>query len=182
MATLEVIRHRAAICGNVTDTHTGTPLAGVTIEIVGTALKTKTRADGFYYFQDLSNGTYALKADATALGSLYGTKTINNVVVSSDTSGRPIFDAKGNIDLSSPRLSGVVKRSDNQLPIAYADVYLRASNKRTKCSKTGQYVLSEVEAGTQTIVVSATGFDSVSRSISLIAGQDKVEDFSLTPS
>jgi len=182
MSTVETVRHRAAICGYVSDASSGAGIAGATVELAAQGLQTQTRADGFYNFLDLPDGSYTLHATAPQLGSCYGTVTVAGVSVASDGEGRPLLDPKGNLGLRPTRLSGLVQRSDNLAPIAYADVFLRASNLKTKSDKLGQYVVSAVEAGTQTVQVSAPGFTTVSQSVSLNAGQNTAVDFKLTAS
>jgi hypothetical protein len=92
-----------------------------------------------------------------------------------------VFDARANFTLPPTRLAGVVRRRDTSAPVAYADVHLRASNVKTTCNKLGQYALSAVEAGTQTVQVSAAGFTAASQVVTLEAGKDTVVEFSLTP-
>jgi hypothetical protein len=182
MAIVATIRHRAAISGYVSDAVSGAGIAGAVVTLEGQDQQTRTHADGFYYFLDLANGAYTLHAEAPALGSRYGSVTATGVSVASDSVGRPLFDPKGNLALPPTRLTGLVRRSDNLAPIAYADVQLRASRVTSKSNKLGQYVLSAVEAGTQTMQVTALGFTTISQPVSLIAGQSIVVDFNLTPS
>lgn len=180
MSSLE-IRHRAAIGGYVSDAVSGIAIAGATVELAPTSLQTRTRPDGFYYFLDLPDGLYTLHAAAPALASRYGTVTATGVAVASDAAGRPIVDPKANLGLPPTQLTGVVRRSDTLAAIAYAEVRLRASNIKTRSSKLGQYVLPAVEAGTQTVQVSAPGFVTSSQAVTLGAGEETVVDFSLIP-
>jgi hypothetical protein len=182
MAIVATIRHRAAISGYVSDAVSGTGIAGATVTLEGQDQQTLTGADGFYFFLDLPNGSYTLHAEAPALGSRYGAVTAAGVAVASDGAGRPLFDPKGNLALPPTRLTGLVRRSDNLAPIAYADVQLRASRVAVKSNKLGQYGLTAVEAGTQTVQVAAPGFATISQPVSLSAGQSRVVDFNLTPS
>lgn len=181
MSDVELIRHRAAICGYVSDAVSGTGIARATVELAPVALQTETRPDGFYYFLDLPDGLYTLHAAAPALGSRYGTVTTAGVAVASDSAQRPIFDPKGNLGLPPTRLAGLVQRSDTLAAIAYAEVRLRATNVKTRSRKLGQYALSAVQAGTQTVQVSAPGFVTISQAATLTAGQETVVNFSLTP-
>jgi len=182
VTTIETVRHRAAICGYVSDAVSGEAIAGATVELAAQGLQARTRDDGFYAFLDLPDGSYTLRASAPQLGSTYGTVTAVGVAVASDGSGRPVLDSRGNLALPPTKLSGVVRRSDTMAPIAYADVFLRASLVRTKSNKVGQYSASAVEAGTQTVQVSAPGFTAASQSVTLNAGQSTTTDFTLTPS
>jgi hypothetical protein len=182
MAVIEIITHRAAICGYVSDGHSGEGLRGATVQLLAGGAETRTGADGFYSFLDLADGLYTLAAAAPQLGSRYGTVQVTAVAVARAADGRPLFDSKGNLGLPPTRLSGTVRRSDTLAPIAYADVHLRASRVHTKASPLGQYALSAVEAGTQTVEISAVGFMPVTQAVSLTAGQDTIVDFHLTPS
>ena len=111
----------------------------------------------------------------------YGTATVAGVSVESDSEGRPVIDAKANIGLPPTRLIGQVNRSGDSSPIPYAKLRLRASNVKTTARKTGQYTFSGVEAGKQTVHVSATGFAPLDQKVTLAPGQDTVVDFTLTP-
>jgi hypothetical protein len=182
MAHIETFRHRAAISGYVRDAVSGDGIGGAVVHISAPQRETRTNGDGFYYFLDLDDGSYGLQVSAPSLGSRYGSLTVLNVLVTSDASGRPVLDPRGNLSLSPTRLSGVVRRSDTSAPIAYAEILLRASNLRAKSDKTGQYRLSPAEAGTQTVQVRASGFVTLSQTVSLNVGQQTVVDFSLNPS
>ncbi len=181
MSSVELIRHRAAICGYVSDAVSGTGLAGATVELLPNGLQTETGADGFYYFLDLPDGLYTLHATALGFGSRYGMATNSGVAVASDSAGRPVFDPKGNLGLPPTRLAGQVQRSDTLAAIAYAEVRLCASNAKTLSNKLGQYAHSAVEAGTQTVQVSAPGFATNSQAVTLTAGQETLVDLSITP-
>jgi Carboxypeptidase regulatory-like domain len=182
MPALETVRHRAAICGYVRDASSGAGIPGAAVEIVGVNARTETRADGFYYFADLPNGSYTLRARAPALSRSYTGVTVAGVVVGSDAAGRPVFDPKGDLGLSPTRLSGRVQRAGSLAPIARAEVRLRASGERTMSNNLGQYQLSAIEAGTQTVQISAAGFAAKAQSVTLNAGQNTAADFTLTPS
>lgn len=134
------------------------------------------------FFLDLPDGSYTLAAAAPQLGSRYGSVSVPGVVVASDGDGRPIFDAKGRLELPPTRLSGLVRRGDTLAPIPRAQVRLRAAAVAVQSDPAGHYLLSAVEAGAQTAVVSAPGFVSISQVVVLTAGQQAVVDFSLTPS
>ncbi len=181
MPTIALARHRAAICGYVRDAQSGTGIPGATVEIVGAGARTETRADGFYYFVDLADGSYTLRAAAPALSRRYASVTVAGVTVASDAAGRPAFDPKGNLGLPPTRLSGRVQRAGSLAPIARAEVRLRASGEKTMSNNLGQYQLSAIEAGTQTVQISAAGFAAKPQSVTLNAGQNTAADFTLAP-
>ncbi len=159
-AEIIYIKHRAAIAGHVTDAITSEGILGAAVEVVGKNLRTQTREDGFFYFVDLEKGQYDLSVLVPQRSrSCYGgsdnepTGMITGVTVESD--GKPIFDQKANVALSPTSLVGLVKRSDNALPIPNAIVKLLGSEIQTLTHKDGKYLLSGVPAGNYTIQVSA---------------------------
>src|SRR5262249_761082 len=83
MSVWQTARHQVAIAGRVLDAETGKPLAGVLINIVSMPVafrrkvellskspaaltervdRTRSRADGLFYFLDLPEGKYTLSA------------------------------------------------------------------------------------------------------------------------
>lgn len=180
MSTIE-IRHRAAICGYVRDANSGGGFVGATVELVGGEVRTETRVDGFYYFLDLPDGSYTLHATAPALSSRYADVTVTGVTVASDDLGRPAFDPLGNLGLPPTSVSGRVQRAGSLAPVAHAEVRLRASGVKATSNTLGEYVLSAIEAGTQTAQVSAPGLTTNSQGVTLDAGKNTVVDFTLAP-
>jgi len=181
MSVIETIRHRAAICGHVTDAQSGAPIGGALVSLVQPPRDTRTRADGFYFFTDLEDGHYALQVSAPALGSRYGTAIAATVAVGSDGKGSPLLDPRGELALPSTRLSGTVSRSSDGTPVAFAQVLLPASGIRTLSDKVGHYQLGAIEAGAQRVQVTATGFTSFNGTVTLLAGQALANDIAMTP-
>src|SRR5262249_49173319 len=140
----------------------GAGIPGATVEVVGQGEQTQTRADGFYHFLDLPDGSYTLQAAAPGLGSRYAGVTVAGVLVAGDSAGRPVLDPRGDLGLPPTRLTGRVQRTGSLAPIARAEVRLRAGGVKTTSNNLGQYVLSAVEAGTQTVQTSASGFTTTS--------------------
>lgn len=182
MEAAMLIRHQAAICGYVVDAVSGLGIGGAEVRIPLQNLLTLARADGFYAFLDLADGSYDLTATAPRFGSCYGSVAVPGVVVASAADGRPTFDAKGRLALPPTCVSGLVQRADTLAPIPRAQVRLRAAGAVVQSDPAGHYQLCAVEAGAQTAVVSAPGFVSSSRVVVLTAGQQAVADFSLAPS
>lgn len=180
MSTVEIIRHRAAISGYVRDAKSGAGLAGASVDITGRNATAEAAADGFYYFLDLPDGSYTLHAAAPALGTRYTDVTVAGVTVAKDASGAPSLDPRGTLALSPTRLAGQVTAAGSLTPVPRAEVRLRATAVSTLSDATGRYALSAIEAGDQTVQVSATGFAALSQRVTLQAGQETVSDFTLT--
>jgi len=181
MASPLTLRHRAAIGGHVVDAATGAPIAGALVMIATPAQSAFTREDGFYSFIDLPDGSYALSASAPALGTRYGNAAAVTVTVASDASGAPQLDPRAELTLAPTRLAGIVRRADTSAPIPYAQLRLRASQLGVVGDVNGRYEFSPVEAGTQLVQVSATGYATSTSSVSLSVGQQSPADFALTP-
>jgi hypothetical protein len=176
----EVTRSHAAIGGTVTDSRSGAALAGATVEVLPLGVKASTGPDGFYGFLDLPPGTYSLRASLASPSSGYGSVTVGGVVVGTDPQGHPVLDGKASIALPPTRLIGIVKRADTQAPIAGAEVRVRTGGAVTRSNTLGQYVLTGVEAGAQSVRASAPGFATASVTITTVAGQDTSFDFALS--
>ncbi|HEY9670733.1 MAG TPA: carboxypeptidase regulatory-like domain-containing protein [Waterburya sp.] len=168
-SNVEEIRHRAAIAGYVTDAITRQGIWGAIVEIVGQNLRTQTRNDGFFYFRDLPTGQYSLNLAASHLGSRYGIATVLNVMVQNAADGRPIFDPKANIPLPPTRLTGQVKRSDNNQAIATAIIQVLGSEAQILTDKNRLFSLSGIQAGKPTIKVSAKGFVTATQQVIMTA-------------
>jgi len=181
MGTMEIIRHRAAIAGYVTDAESGENIPGAVIRITGDTIEIRAQADGFFYFLDLQPGQYTLDVSAPDRGSRYGRASVENVTVHDDAEGRPVFDVKANVALSPTSLAGKVTRSSDAQPIMNAVVRVLGSEIRTMTDNEGNYLLSPLQAGTPNIESSASGYVPAVQKATLIAGQKKIIDFSLDP-
>lgn len=182
MGVITTIRHRAAIAGHVVDAVSGLGIGDALITIPALDIETHSRPDGFYAFLDLPDGAYALTATAPALGRRYGSVTVGGIVVASTADGRPILDPKGRLPLPPTRLRGTVHRADTSAPIPRAQVRLRASAVAVLCDATGSYHVDALEAGTQTAVVTASGFISHSEQVVLTVGEEAILNFNLNTS
>lgn len=179
----EIISHRVAIAGSVTDAITGQYIAGAVVKIEGQNLQTQTREDGSFYFIDLLAGQYTLNISAPNLGSRYGTADVPNVTVQNDKDAKPKFEPQAfvYVKLSPTRLVGRVTQSGKP-PIPYALVQMLSSETQTETDKEGNYVFSGIQAGTHTVQVSLNG-SKYTQKVTLTAGQTTTApDFSLVPS
>lgn len=182
MAQWEQIRRQVALVGQVRDAQTGQALAGARVTISagpGTftswlatralqdgarwaALeerpdRTRTRADGRFYFLDLPSGPYTLTASLPELGSRYGAAQIQATVARS-ASGAIVL---AGVDLALPptAIKGQIT-GRNSAPVMLAEVRIKGSAERTFSDDRGNYLLVAVAAGRQTVVVSAQGYTS----------------------
>lgn len=177
---LEEVVNRAAIAGVVTDARSDDRLPDCVIEIAETGEQTTSDAEGFYAFLNLPPGTaVTLEVSAPKLGTRYGTASAANVTVAVDNRGVPVFDAKANIDLPPTTLTGRVKRADNNQPIEGAQVRIKGSSFAARTDSSGDFVLNAVQAGTPTVEISALGFKTDMRVVTMHRGEETSEIFSL---
>ncbi|MDL1877663.1 TonB-dependent receptor, partial [Cytophagia bacterium CHB2] len=78
------------ITGRVVDKQTGEPLAGASVQIVGTTMGTAADVNGYYFILQVPPGTYSVKA--TVIG--FEPVTVTNVKVAVDLTTKIDFSLK----------------------------------------------------------------------------------------
>ncbi len=204
MTQWEIVRHQVAVTGKVTDLRTRAPLAGVRVEITvapaafttwlaayarqygdrWAALaerpdRTTTAADGRYRFLDLPDGQYTFSASLPAAGSRYGAAQAQ-VTVTRDGQGR-IALAAADMSLPPTTLRGQVT-GQGAGALVLAEVRVQGSGERAFTDAQGRYLLAGLETGARHLAVSARGFATATRTVTLSpAGVESVSDFALVP-
>ncbi len=79
-------------------------------------------------------------------------------------------------------IQGVIKDATTQNPIENAEVSVQGTNLKTTTNAQGQYTIQDVPEGTRTVIATATGYTSQSKSVNVTANTTTTVDFSLTPS
>ncbi len=122
----------------------------------------RAQADGHYHYLDLPNGQYTLAASLPGTGSRYGTAAAQaNVARTSD--GR-ITLALADVALPPTTVRGTITNG-NAAPVRMAEVRVKGSGEQTFTDAQGQYILSGLEAGSRTVIVSARGFQPVTQTV-----------------
>ena len=185
----EIVRHRAAISGLVTDARTGRPLPGARVEITAgpaeftgrLALlakqhgsrwetlaerpdRTRAAADGFFRFLDLPAGSYALIGSLPGSGSRYGTVTAQ-VTLDADGQGNVSLQTAA-LALPSTTIQGRVS-DQADAAVRLAEVRVQGSGERAWSDAQGNYMLAGVEAGSRRLTIAARGFQSKSETVAL---------------
>ncbi|WP_424094760.1 carboxypeptidase-like regulatory domain-containing protein [Moorena producens] len=184
---LEAIRHQVAIAGQVKDAETKQVIPGAVVEIadmpeslkskldllaglygddwekrVERPDRTRTRVDGYFYFQDLPDGSYTLTASLLGTGTRYSAdptiKTIppgsntesddTEVQVSSDPETGADAIPTVNFYFQPTALKGNVTNSDDGEAVVMAKVEIEGSGEYTFTDNDGNYLLSSLEAST----------------------------------
>lgn len=204
IANWEQVRHQVAIAGVITDVQSRMALAGAWVIITDGPQEFKdwlarqaqqygaswaaaadwpdrkrTARDGLYYFIDLPNGPYTLRASLPDFGTRYGTAQIM-VNVSRDANGN-VARVAADIVLSPTTLKGQVTGKNNAA-VVMARVRVGGSGEMTLTDDQGAYVLAGIEAGNRTITVSVPGYQPATQAVALTQpGVVQTSNISLTP-
>ena len=205
MATVvawEEARHQVAISGRVTDSQTQRPLRGAQVRITTAPAaftnwlaiyqqahggrwatlgerpdQTRTAADGHFHFVDLPNGSYTVTASRPNAGTRYGEARVT-VTVARDAAGN-LAPIEAGVALAPTTVKGTIT-GPGDAPVPLADVRVKGSSERTVSDSQGGYLLTRVEAGTCTVLVTASGFRPASRSVPLVPGSLRTVNVALT--
>jgi hypothetical protein len=198
----EIVRHRAAIAGRVTDA--GRPLPGARVEITAgppaftsrLALlaqqhgsrwatmaerpdRTRAATDGFFRFLDLPAGQYTLTGSLPGSGSRYGAASAQ-VTLTDDGQGK-VELKMADLALPATTIQGRVSDPGNAA-VRMAEVRVQGSGERAWSDAQGNYVLSGVEVGSRKLTVAARGFQSKSETVALgQPGAVVTRDVTLSP-
>jgi hypothetical protein len=218
MGKWETVRHRVAIAGKLTDAGTGKPMSGAVVVItkMPAAFKglleakamqhgerwaamsekpdrTRTAADGLFYFMDLPDGQYTLAAALASKGKRYGTAQ-GTATVSRHKNG-DFAMAFLELALEPTTVRGKITDSGGKNGVVMAEVHVKGSGERTFSDAEGQYVLAGIEpsesqqpapggarplSAERTILVFAQGYRPESQRVTVEkAGASKTLDFML---
>ena len=203
MTQWETVRHQVAIAGQVSDAQGNVPLGGARVRITsGPAVFTNwlavhalqygeawatlpkrpdqvlTAADGHFHFMDLPNGQYTLTVSLPGAGTRYGSAQVQ-ATVSRNAQGK-ITMAASDIALPPTTIKGRVNGPGNA-NVAMAKIRVQGSGEQTFSDGQGRYLLTGLETGSRTVLVTAQGFRPLSRPVTLTAaGAVQTLDFALT--
>jgi hypothetical protein len=208
LMSTEKIRHQVAIAGKVSDKETGQTIGGAIVEITEMpepfktklALKalqyganwqtlperpdrTRTAVDGYFYFVDLPDGNYTLRATLPGTSTRYDSAQTTAIVASGDNEGKPKFAV--NIDLPPSGIKGQIKNQEGDA-VAKAKVQIQGSGEYTFSNDEGNYLLSGLEAPKDkkkkrsvNVSVFAPGYQQVGGRVEFGLGEVTQKDFPL---
>lgn len=178
-ANLALTSSPGIITGTITDASSATPIAGATVKISLNNITIATIATdsaGIFTATELAPGSYSVQAQATN----YQTTAQGAVVVASGTT-------TANIGLTpSPgTISGQITSVSSGNPLAGASVTLSKNGSIVSTTLTdtqGSYAIASLAPGSYTLQVTAANFQTTSRGVIVLANQNVVSSFSLSPS
>ena len=189
----ETIVQALSIAGRVIDSRTQQPILNAKVEIIESppAFQSQqawnppeysvayTRPDGSYYFTNLPDGAYKLRASAEAR---YGSTVTGNLNVSQTRlpNGRlPV--AQGDITLVATAIHGRITGAGQPLSGIQHNVriHLQGDTVYVASGGDGNYRLENLLPGKVTVEATAKNFRPATKTVTLTAGQDQVVDLAL---
>jgi hypothetical protein len=226
MSDWQIARHHVSIAGRVLDAGTGKPVAHALVYMSGevpkafdtklgiTALsyadrwhttlkrpdRTITRTDGIFYFLDLPDGKYELRAGVPDLEKLFRDlpEGDNKLRAPIPSYGKRFGVAQATVTiphggqgtqrvpfvslaLPATTVKGKVTGAGRKAGVVLAEVRVEGSGERTFTDVQGQYVITGIEPGKRVLVVSAQGYRDKTQSVTLAnPGASQPLDFTLT--
>jgi hypothetical protein len=158
-----------SLSGTVTDSGTGSPLAGATVSYPGGQVTTDSA--GAFSLASVTEGAY----DVTAAASGHASQTVNVVVGPGQASTQNFSLAA----VGAGTVSGQVVDAVTASPVAGATVSNTGGSTITDSG--GLYVLTNLPDGNTTVTASRTGYTSQSGVVVITAGSPTQQDFALAP-
>jgi hypothetical protein len=177
-ADFVLTKARGAITGLVVEKDSSIPLDGITVEISGTAYKTRTASGGIYLITNVSAGdTYTL----VAYGNSYETSSLSPVKVVEDATTKA-----DNIQLVVKKGSivGVVRDSVYSNPVANAIVSVKGQNSTKTTDASGTFTFENIPITISPTTVEATLANyqkGVAGGIIIYSGLSTSVTFTITP-
>ena len=140
-----------------------------------------TGADGWFHFDGLPDGRYAVEVSLPAAGSRYGTVTKKATV--KQAADPTVRNVPSDLSVALPptAVTGVVRDADGAT-VPMAELRIKGSGEKTLSDPDGAYRLGGIERGTRTVTVSARGLASAEAEVTLAdSGSQATLDFALKP-
>jgi choice-of-anchor B domain-containing protein len=160
------------LSGTVRNANTQAPLSGAQVVVEGANITSTTSASGTYSVP-VPPGTYTV--DCTEFGYAPGQ---SQVTISTGQISTLNFNLA---PLATGGLSGIVK-TPNQTPIAGATVTIQNTPLSTTTDANGLYSFASVPGASYNVTAGKFGFQTVTHTVAVTAGQQNNHDFTLQPS
>jgi hypothetical protein len=139
---------------------------------------TVSRSDGLFWFVDLPEGEYRLRAEIPSLGRRCGIAE-QKVLVTRDKEGS-VQRATTTLTVPITRLNGKVTGNNHPNGVAMAHVRVKGSGEQAITDVHGFYSLQGIEWGKRKVVVTASGYRALPREVDFAGPGVMVEhDFQL---
>ena len=164
------VQGAGSIGGKVTDTSSGTPIAGCTVSAGGKT--TTSDSDGDFTISNLSPTSYTVTASKSGYQDGSATVTVEaGKTVTANIALTPVAPTTGSI-------SGTVTDASTGSPIANCTV--SAGGKTAQTGSDGTYTIGNLTPGDYTVTASATGYVGGSAQVTVVAENAATADIKLT--
>jgi subtilisin family serine protease len=161
----------SGIVGQITNSATNAPVAGATVQVVGTNRSATTNASGFYAIDAIAPGNYSLNVSANGFDSQSTGATVVN--------GAPTT-MNFALNQGSAIVSGTVTDSVTGSPLANVAITLTGLTPgTTSTDANGFYSFSNLLAGSYTVAAALDGYTGQSTPASVGSGAAVTQDFAL---
>ena len=155
-----------SIAGYVLSAQSNEPLSGASVSLSGGSQSTQTNSDGYFVLSGVPSGSYTVLAALAGYSSASG---VANVKAQQTSTVGPIILTQAS---GAAAIRGSIFDATSQQPIAGANVALSAGS--TSYSATtgsdGSFVLGNLTPGTYSVTFQASGYTTVTGSLSAPAG------------
>ena len=161
-----------SLAGSVVDQDNGKPLANVTISLVGSGSPmVASGSDGSFSLYNIAPGSYTLSLSQSG----YATAQVSVTITAGQALNLGVVRLKSAPNTAN--LKGIVKNTYGS-PLANALVAVGSSSALSDSS--GAYSITGIEAGTHDVVVSLSGYTTLTTSLVFAPGQNYVFSPSLS--
>ncbi len=166
---------KGIVAGIVTDTANNTPLEGASISITGAS--TVSASDGTYTLTDIASGLQTIAATRTN----YINYSSSVMVVADSTISHNISMTPEEIPVPDPgkgHIKGkVTDKNQNGISGVTCKVVEKEKDTITaQTDSTGNYILLNVQTGSQTVNMTKTGYDNALVQVTVVEGQTVTAD------
>lgn len=153
------------VTGTVTNAITQAGLTGATITVNGLSLSTTSDGNGSFIIPGVPAGRHILTVSATGFST--STTTVVQVTARSTSNAGTIALAP----ITTGSITGAVINANTQAPLSDIIVRLMNSTIFAGTLKDGSFTLEEVPEGSQIVQVAVPGFQDVTKTVAVVAGQ-----------
>jgi len=167
------------VTGTVTDATSGSAISGVTVTLSGTSFTGTTDANGLYTISSVTPASYTVTASKTGYNSYTSS---SQITVTGGATTTHNFTMTVAYETGKGHVTGTVT-DDNGSAVSGATVQIVEKGKATISDTTdsnGNYMLANVNAGSQTLTTSMTGYTTQNVSVTVVEGSTITQNVTLS--
>lgn len=154
-----------SVTGTVSNASTRAPIPSATVSVNGLSLSTTTSTNGGFTLAGVPAGRQILTVSASGFST--STTTSVQVVAGSSSSAGTIALTP----LQTGSITGFVINADTQEPLSERVIQVEGSAIIARTLTDGSFTLEGIPQGSQKVLFSITGFQEVTRTVTVVAGK-----------